>query len=88
MSLNHNEQLEHLQTEYRRAWNHYAAEVESLQTGLEGNVLEGGQLAIVQERVELAAAEYRAARDEMALFLLDAIESEKESAFAVCQSAA
>jgi hypothetical protein len=81
MSLNHKrEQLEALQIEYRRAWDHYAAEVELLQSGLESGA------PGAKERIEKAAVEYRAARDEMALYLLDAIECEKEPELAACQA--
>lgn len=96
MSSDHNhERLETLQKNYRRAWIAYAAEVESLQLAQASGEQEPILLDAARERVERAAAEYRVARDEMALFLLDhaairpefVAEGEPEPAFAVCRVA-
>jgi hypothetical protein len=95
MGSDHNhERLETLQKNYRCAWTTYAAEVECLQSAQENGDSEGA-LSQLRERVETAATDYRAARDEMALFLLELIpthpehlaEREPEPRYAVCRTA-
>ncbi len=91
MSSEYNhERLETLQKNYRCAWTTYATEVECLQSAQRNGDGEKA-LALLLERVEKAAVEYRVARDEMALFLLEvnpmrpeyAAESEPEPQYAV-----
>lgn len=89
-----NERLETLQKLYRCAWTRYATEVECLQSAQQNG---DSELALAQlhKRVEKAETDYRVARDEMALFLLEltpthsehVAESEPEPQYAVCRTA-
>jgi len=95
MSSDYNhERLETLQKNYRRAWSTYAAEVEALQSAQHNG--DGEPILVAaRARTESAAVDYRIARDEMALFLLDQLalapecqaESERQPEFAVSRTA-
>jgi hypothetical protein len=72
MSLQHRNEttpLRDAQRNYRRAWNQFTTEVESLQSALNQG-LSNETVNTVRERVDNAAAEYRIARDVLAQVLL------------------
>jgi thioredoxin-like negative regulator of GroEL len=95
MSSEYNhERLETLQKNYRCAWTTYAAAVECLQSAQQNGDSERA-LAQLLQLVETAATDYRVARDEMALFLLELTpthpeymaESEPEPQYALRRTA-
>lgn len=79
--------LREAQRNYRRAWNKFTTEVESLQSALNQG-LSNEAVSAVRESVDNAALEYRIARDVLAQVLLaqDAVNIETQKT--VCANAA